>query len=217
MKEKGMSKGEFNSVAQVNGGLDSMINWDGKDKDLLALIKYIADEDKLEKVLENPTVIKTPVVRNGKQSTIGHQPDVWKGWLQNMEIFYYIVDSIDGDYANLRRTDVESNELKLVARALLPENINEGTKLKYEMLQYEVIQSMFGKKKKGLKPSVGYDSSKHVPIIKASICNGEQVVGFKDVNTGHFTEVMLVREHSDLMDFKRMYNLPNDIVISKEY
>lgn len=43
MKEKGMSKGEFNSVAQVNGGLDNMINWDGKDKDLLALIKYIAD------------------------------------------------------------------------------------------------------------------------------------------------------------------------------
>ena len=45
MTEKGMSKGEFNSVAQVNGGLDNMINWDGKDKDLLALIKYIADED----------------------------------------------------------------------------------------------------------------------------------------------------------------------------
>lgn len=64
MKEKGMSKGEFNPVAQVNGGLDNMINWDGKDKDLLALIKYIADEDKLEKVLENPQVIKTPVVRN---------------------------------------------------------------------------------------------------------------------------------------------------------
>lgn len=80
MKEKGMSKGEFNSVAQVNGGLDNMINWDGKDKDLLALIKYIADEDKLDKVLENPQVIKTPVVRNGKQSTIGYQPDVWKTW-----------------------------------------------------------------------------------------------------------------------------------------
>ena len=80
MKEKGMSKGEFNFVAQVNGGLDNMINWDGKDKDLLALIKYIADEDKLEKVLENPQVIKTPVVRNGKQSTLGYQPAVWKGW-----------------------------------------------------------------------------------------------------------------------------------------
>ena len=80
MKEKGMSKGEFNSVAQVNGGLDNMINWDGKDKDLLALIKYIADDDKLEKVLENPQVIKTPVVRNGKQSTLGYLPDVWKNW-----------------------------------------------------------------------------------------------------------------------------------------
>ena len=53
-----------------------MINWDGKDKDLLALIKYTADEDKLEKVLEIPQVIKTPVVRNGKQSTLGYQPDV---------------------------------------------------------------------------------------------------------------------------------------------
>ena len=43
-------------------------------------IKYIADEDKLEKVLENPSVIKTPVVRNGKQSTLGYQPEIWKGW-----------------------------------------------------------------------------------------------------------------------------------------
>ena len=76
----GMSKGEFNSVAAVNGGLENMINWEGKDQDTLALIKYIADEDKLEKVLENPQVIKTPVVRNGKQSTLGYQPDVWKGW-----------------------------------------------------------------------------------------------------------------------------------------
>ena len=80
MKEKGMSKGEFNSVAQVNGGLENMINWEGKDKDLLALIKYIAEEDKLKKVLENPQVIKTPVVRNGKQSTLGYQPDIWKTW-----------------------------------------------------------------------------------------------------------------------------------------
>ena len=80
MKKKGMSKGEFNSVAQANGGLDHMINWEGKDQNLLALIKYIANEDKLEKVLENPQVIKTPVVRNGKQSTLGYQPDVWKKW-----------------------------------------------------------------------------------------------------------------------------------------
>ena len=80
MKEKGMSKGEFNSVAQVNGGLENMINWESKDKDTLALIKYTADEDKLEKVLENPQVIKTPVVRNGRASTLGYQPDIRKGW-----------------------------------------------------------------------------------------------------------------------------------------
>ena len=80
MKEKGMSKGEFTSVAQANGGLENMINWECKDKDMLALIKYIANEDKLEKVLENPQVIKTLVVRNGKQSTLGYQPDIWKDW-----------------------------------------------------------------------------------------------------------------------------------------
>ena len=80
MKEKGMSKGEFNSVAQANGGYDAMINLEGKDKDTLALIKYIADEDKLEKILENTSVIRTPIVRNGRQSTIGYQPEVWKGW-----------------------------------------------------------------------------------------------------------------------------------------
>ena len=51
-----------------------------KDQDTLSLIKYIANEDKLEKVLENPQIIKTPVVRNGKLSTLGYQPDIWKGW-----------------------------------------------------------------------------------------------------------------------------------------
>lgn len=80
MKEKGMSKGEFTSVAQANGGIDNMLDSNAKDKDALALIKYIAEEDKVEKILENQQVIKTPIVRNGKQSTIGYQPDVWKKW-----------------------------------------------------------------------------------------------------------------------------------------
>ena len=57
-----------------------MINWDGKDQDTLALLKYIAEDDKMGKILENPSVIKTPVVRNGKQSTLGYQPEVWKKW-----------------------------------------------------------------------------------------------------------------------------------------
>ncbi len=55
------------------------------------------------------------------------------------ETCYYIVEMIDGDYAHLKRTDEESAELKLVARALLPESIMVGSKLKYEMLQYELI------------------------------------------------------------------------------
>ena len=80
MKEKGMSKGEFNSVAHVNGGVEAMLNPDAKDQDTLALIRYLAPEDKLEKIMGNPQVIKTPVVRNGKQSTLGYQPKVWKGW-----------------------------------------------------------------------------------------------------------------------------------------
>ena len=80
MREKGMSKGEFTSVAAVNGGIENMINPECKDKDTLALIKYIADDEKLQKILANQQVIKTPVVRNGKKSTLGYQPDVWKGW-----------------------------------------------------------------------------------------------------------------------------------------
>ena len=80
LREKGMSKGEFSSVAQANGGIDNMINLDAKDKDTLALIKYIAEEDKLDKILENQQILKTPIVRNGKQATIGYQPDVWKKW-----------------------------------------------------------------------------------------------------------------------------------------
>ncbi|WP_026522863.1 arsenate reductase family protein [Butyrivibrio sp. VCB2001] len=80
MKEKGMSKGELTSVASANGGIMNMIDPDAKDKDTVALIQYIADEDKLEKLLENQQVIKTPVVRNGRQSTLGYQPEVWKKW-----------------------------------------------------------------------------------------------------------------------------------------
>ena len=57
-----------------------------------------------------------------------------------METFFYVVESIESEYANLRRTDVESDDLKLVARALLPPEIMEGTKLKYEMMQYTIIE-----------------------------------------------------------------------------
>ena len=80
MKEKGLSKGEFQSVLRALGGLEQMIDENCKDKDLLALIKYIAEEDRAEKVLENQVVLKLPIVRNGQKATVGYQPEVWKGW-----------------------------------------------------------------------------------------------------------------------------------------
>lgn len=57
-----------------------------------------------------------------------------------MNTFQYQVVNIDGDYANLKRIDIQSDELKLVARALLPPEIAEGTKLLYECMQYQIIQ-----------------------------------------------------------------------------
>ena len=80
MKEKGLSKGEFHSVCQAVGGYEKLIDPKCKDKNLLALIQYLSEEDKKEKILENQKIIRTPIVRNGKQATVGYEPDVWKDW-----------------------------------------------------------------------------------------------------------------------------------------
>lgn len=80
LKEKGMSKGEYSSVKQAVGGLEAMLDADCKDKAALSLIKYIAAEERDEKVLENQNVLKTPIVRNGKKATVGYQPEIWKTW-----------------------------------------------------------------------------------------------------------------------------------------
>ena len=60
-----------------------------------------------------------------------------------------------------------------------------------------------------------YDQSSQKPVIKASICNGEQVAGFKDIHTGKFEEVMLIRRAEDLEAFKTMYGIEGEI--TKEY
>ena len=73
----GMSRGEFNSVKNAVG-LEAMINYDARDAEILQYLAYT--EDKEEKLLENPAFIKTPIVRNGKQATVGYCPDVWKTW-----------------------------------------------------------------------------------------------------------------------------------------
>ena len=80
LKEKEMSKGEFTSVRQSVGGLEKMIHMNCKDQETINLIKYLAEEDREEKVMENQHVLLTPIVRNGKLATVGFQPEVWKNW-----------------------------------------------------------------------------------------------------------------------------------------
>ena len=73
----GMSKGELQSVKNAVG-LENLVDWDNPDA---AIIRYLAGEgDKLEQLFENPKLIRTPVVRNGRQATVGYCPDVWKEW-----------------------------------------------------------------------------------------------------------------------------------------
>ncbi len=73
----GISRGELTSVIRAVG-LEALIDQKNPDAALLNYLAY--DEDKVEKLLESPKLIKTPVVRNGKQATVGYQPEVWKGW-----------------------------------------------------------------------------------------------------------------------------------------
>ena len=73
----GMSPGELKSVAQAVG-LSALIDEGHPDAALLQYLAY--DADKLEKLLDNPGLLKTPIVRNGRQATVGYCPDVWKGW-----------------------------------------------------------------------------------------------------------------------------------------
>lgn len=80
MKEKGLSKGEYNSVKQAVGGIDKMLNRNSRNQDALALIQYISEDEKDEKVLENQAVLMTPIVRNGRQATVGYKPEIWKEW-----------------------------------------------------------------------------------------------------------------------------------------
>lgn len=80
LKEKGLSRGELRSVSQAVGGLEELLDAGTKARDALALISYLSDEDKEEKILENQAVLKTPIVRNGRKASVGYQPEVWKQW-----------------------------------------------------------------------------------------------------------------------------------------
>ncbi len=75
---KGLSKGEFDSVLRALGGeIDVMIDDGAKD---FCQIKYLLDSAKPDKLAENPKLYKTPIVRNGRQATVGYRPDIWSKW-----------------------------------------------------------------------------------------------------------------------------------------
>ena len=75
---------------------------------------------------------------------------------------------------------------------------------------------LFGKKGQGKKAPIQkeYDKANKRPVLKCSICNGEQVAGFKDIHTGKFEEIMLIRNERDLTTFKEMYGVEE---LAKEY
>ena len=80
LKKYGMSGKEFDSVLRAVGGIDNLIDWDNKSQEIVNM-RYMEDEvTKEDKVFDDPMLMKTPVVRNGKQATVGYCPEIWAGW-----------------------------------------------------------------------------------------------------------------------------------------
>ena len=76
----GLSGKEFDSVLRAVGGIDNLIDWDSKSQEV-TLMRYMDDQRaKEDKVFDDPSLMKTPIVRNGKQATAGFCPDIWATW-----------------------------------------------------------------------------------------------------------------------------------------
>lgn len=76
----GLSGKEFDAVLRAVGGIDQLIDWDSKDQQI-TLMRYMDDNTaKEDKVFEEPKLMRTPIVRNGKQATVGYCPDIWAQW-----------------------------------------------------------------------------------------------------------------------------------------
>ena len=80
LSKYGMSGKEFDSVLRGVGGIDELIDWQSKDPQV-TMMKYMEDKTaKEDKVYDDPTLMKTPVVRNGKLATVGYCPEIWAQW-----------------------------------------------------------------------------------------------------------------------------------------
>lgn len=76
----GMSGKEFDSVLRGVGGIDNLIDWNGKSQEVTNMRYMEARTAKEDKVFDDPALMKTPVVRNGKQATVGFCPEIWATW-----------------------------------------------------------------------------------------------------------------------------------------
>ena len=75
-----MSGKEFDSVLRAVGGIDNLIDWNGKSQEITNM-KYMDDKvAKEDKVFDDPSLMRTPIVRNGKQATVGYHPEIWETW-----------------------------------------------------------------------------------------------------------------------------------------
>lgn len=80
LKRYGLSGKEFDAVLRGVGGIDNLIDWDGKSQQITNM-KYMDDpRAKEDKVFDDPELMRTPIVRNGKQVTVGYCPEVWANW-----------------------------------------------------------------------------------------------------------------------------------------
>lgn len=76
----GMAGKEFDSVLAAVGGIDNLVNWDSKS-DQITLLRYLDDvRAKEDKVFDDPSLMRTPIVRNGKKATVGYCPEIWAKW-----------------------------------------------------------------------------------------------------------------------------------------
>lgn len=80
LMQKPMSKGEFNSVCAAVGGMDKLIDTECEE---FIEVKYLLPDAQTEKILEMPKLFRTPVVRCGKEATVGECAEVWKKWAEN--------------------------------------------------------------------------------------------------------------------------------------
>ncbi len=81
LKEKEMSRGEFDNVKRAVGGFMELVDENAKDKNTLALLECLIDYQKEDKLFENQQLFKLPIVRNGKFATVGYKPEIWEKWV----------------------------------------------------------------------------------------------------------------------------------------